>query len=227
MTTPEEVQVSVSFLNKRNVDFVLLHCNSTYPAPFHDINLLWMNSLKKIHPLIGYSGHERGTSVSLAAVSLGACVIERHFTLDRNMEGPDHAASLEYNEFKSLISGIREIEEALGDGSSRHLSQGEMINRENLGKSLVAATALSKGTILKAEDIKVLSPGQGLAPHMYETLLGKELKRDMLSEDFFFPSDIDQILTKPRPYKFKHPWGVPVRYHDFAKYNEVISPDFY
>jgi sialic acid synthase SpsE/sugar phosphate isomerase/epimerase len=227
MSTPAEVQVTVNFLNKREAQYVLLHCNSTYPAPFHDINLLWMNSLKKVHPLIGYSGHERGTSVSMAAVALGACVIERHFTLDRNMEGPDHAASLEYNEFKSLISGIREIEEALGDGSSRHLSQGEMINRENLGKSLVAATALIKGTILKAEDIRVLSPGQGLAPHMYETLLGKELKRDMLSEDFFFPSDIDDIVIKPRPYTFKHPWGVPVRYHDFAKYNKVIKPDFY
>ena len=227
MSTPEEVKITLDFLNKRDVQFVLLHCNSTYPAPFQDINLHWINSLKKAHPLIGYSGHERGTSVSMASVALGACVIERHFTLDRNMEGPDHAASLEYNEFKSLIIGIREIEEALGDGSSRYLSQGEMINRENLGKSLVAATELKKGTILKAKDIKVLSPGQGLAPHMYETLLGKELKRDMLSEDFFFPSDIDDIMIKPRPYKFKHPWGVPVRYHDFAKYNKVIKPDFY
>ena len=227
MSTPAEVQVTVNFLNKREAQYVLLHCNSTYPAPFHDINLLWMNSLKKIHPLIGYSGHERGTSVSMAAVTLGACVIERHFTLDRTMEGPDHAASLEYTEFQQLITGIREIEEALGDGTNRHLSQGEMINRENLGKSLVAATALKVGTILQPEHIKVLSPGQGLAPHLYEVLLGKELNRDMLTEDFFFQSDIDSKVIKPRPYTFKHPWGIPVRYHDFTKYHRIINPDFY
>ena len=80
--------------------------------------------LKKIHPLIGYSGHERGISVSLAAFTLGACIIERHFTLDRNMEGPDHAASLEYREFKSLIEGVREIEIAIGSKKKRKLSQG-------------------------------------------------------------------------------------------------------
>ncbi len=227
MSTPAEVQVTVNFLNKRKAQYVLLHCNSTYPAPFHDINLLWINSLKKIHPLIGYSGHERGISVSMAAVTLGACIIERHFTLDRTMEGPDHAASLEYSEFQQLITGIREIEQALGDGTNRQLSQGEMINRENLGKSLVAATALKVGTILQPEHIKVLSPGQGLAPHLYEELLGKELKRDMLTEDFFFQSDIDSKVIKPRPYTFKHPWGIPVRYHDFTKYHRIINPDFY
>ena len=148
--------------------------------------------------MVGYSGHERGISVSLAAVALGASVIERHFTLDRNMEGPDHAASLEFSEFKEMICGIREIEEALGDGSQRNLSQGEMINRENLGKSLVAATYLQKGTLLKPADIKVLSPGQGLSPHKYEELIGHELKRDMQEEDFFFESDINDTRFKPR-----------------------------
>ena len=102
MSRLEEVKTTVVFLEKRKVEFVLLHCNSTYPAPFHDINLRWLDSLKKIHPMVGYSGHERGISVSMAAVALGASVIERHFTLDRNMEGPDHAASLEFNEFKEM-----------------------------------------------------------------------------------------------------------------------------
>ena len=227
MSKPSEVKITVDFLNKKKVKFVLLHCNSTYPAPFQDINLLWINSLKKIHRLVGYSGHERGTSVSMAAVTLGACVIERHFTLNRNMEGPDHAASLEFTEFKNLVDGIREIEAAMGTGESRQLSQGEMINRENLGKSLVAATALSAGTILKSEHIKVLSPGQGLAPHLYEQLLGKVVTREMQSEDFFFQSDLDNTFVKPRSYTFKHPWGVPVRYHDFEKYHKMISPDLY
>ena len=145
MSTTDEVKFTVAFLTERKVQFVLLHCNSTYPAPLHDINLKWMKSIEAIHPLVGYSGHERGIAVSMAAVALGAKIIERHFTLDRMMEGPDHAASLEFNEFKEMISGIREIESALGSAESRSLSQGEMINRENLGKSLVASIELKWG----------------------------------------------------------------------------------
>jgi len=93
-----------------------------------------MDYLRELHPLVGYSGHERGISVSLAATGLGACLIERHLTMDREMEGPDHAASLEPDEFEKMVSGIREIELALGDTSKRQMTQGEMINRENLGK---------------------------------------------------------------------------------------------
>jgi len=227
MNSVEEVKFTVSYLNERKSSFVLLHCNSTYPAPLHDINLKWIKGMNEIHPLVGYSGHERGIYVSMAAVALGAKVIERHFTLDRLMEGPDHAASLEYNEFQEMIKGIREIEEALGTGGQRQLSQGEMINRENLGKSLVAAKDLKKGTVLTADDIKVLSPGQGLAPNNYDKLIGIELKRDVNLEEYFFSSDIEDKRYKPRQYKFKHPWGVPVRYHDFQTYKEKIEPDMY
>jgi sialic acid synthase SpsE/sugar phosphate isomerase/epimerase len=227
MSRGDEVQATVDFLNHRNAQFILLHCNSTYPAPLHDIQLKWMEQLRKIHPLVGYSGHERGTAVSLAAVGLGACVIERHFTLDRNMEGPDHAASLEYAEFKRLIEGIREIELALGDGQERRISQGEMINRENLGKSLVAASVLSKGTVLAAEHVKVRSPGQGLSPQRYEELLGRVLQRDLKEEDFFYPSDLKDDRVEPRAYTFERPWGVPVRYHDFQEYRERIEPDLF
>jgi N-acetylneuraminate synthase len=227
MSKSDEVQCTVDFLNRRKATFILLHCNSTYPAPLHDINLRWMHQLRKIHPLVGYSGHERGIAVSLAAVALDACVIERHFTLDRNMEGPDHAASLTYPEFKKLIDGIREIEDALGIGAERQLSQGEMINRENLAKSLVAKKKLSKGTILTAEHIKVRSPGQGLSPQKYEALLGRVLSHDMAEEDFFYLSDLADLKIEPRPYKFSRPWGVPVRYHDYTEYHAQIRPDLF
>ena len=106
------------------------------------------------------------------------------------MEGPDHAASLEHGEFKRLIEGIREIEQALGDGQERRISQGEMINRENLGKSLVAASDLRKGTVLAAQHVKVRSPGQGLSPQHYEQLIGRTLQHDLNEEDFFYPSDL-------------------------------------
>ena len=227
MSREDEVIEVKSFLEKREVEFAFLHCNSTYPAPFQDINLNWIKSLKKIHPLVGYSGHERGTAVSLAALSLGACIIERHFTLDRNMEGPDHAASLEYDEFKTLIKGIREVETALGSGEKRKLSQGEMINRENLGKSLVSSKNLVSGTIIKPEHIKVLSPGQGISALKYDQLIGKELKREMNFEDFFYESDIEDNLITSKEYKFNRPWGIPVRYHDFQQYSDMAKPDFF
>ena len=227
MSLADEVRATVDFLDARSVAYALLHCNSTYPAPLHDINLRWMAELRKIHPLVGYSGHERGINVSLAAVALGACIIERHFTLDRLMEGPDHAASLTEAEFHMMIDGIREIELALGTGEARKLSQGEMINRENLGKSLVAARPLNAGTLLNAEDIKIRSPGQGLSPQKLPQLLGRKLARDMRDEDFFYPSDLADTRVEPRSYNFDRPWGVPVRYHDFQEYASRISPDLW
>ena len=225
MSSVEEIQITTDFLNSRNAEFCLLHCNSTYPAPLHDINLNWIKKLKDIHPLIGYSGHERGIAVTLAAVGLGAKIVERHFALDRSMEGPDHAASLEPAEFKVLVSGIREIEEALGEGLERTISQGEMINRENLAKSLVASRCLVKGTVIEPQHLKVLSPGQGLSAQNYEKLLGRAVQRDMLEEDYFYPSDLKDSRVEPKNYKFNRPWGVPVRYHDFGEYSAKISPD--
>ena len=227
MSSVDEIKITTKFLNSRGAEFALLHCNSTYPAPFHDINLNWIKKLKDIHPLIGYSGHERGIAVTLAAVGLGAKIVERHFTFDRSMEGPDHAASLEVNEFKALVTGIREIEEALGDGLKRTISQGEMINRENLSKSIVAATDLVKGTIIESKHLKVLSPGKGLSAQNYEQLLGRTVQRDMLEEEYFYLSDLQDERVEPKIYEFKRPWGVPVRYHDFAEYNNKISPDIF
>jgi len=227
MSTRQEVQATVHFLEQRGAQFVLLHCNSTYPAPFHDIQLKWMEQLRTIHPLVGYSGHERGIAVTLAAVALGACVVERHFTLDRRMEGPDHAASLEFKEFQQLITGIREIEQSLGDGRERELSQGEMINRENLAKSLVAARPLKRGIVLQAQDIRVRSPGQGLSPQRYEELLGRTLQRDLATEDFFYPADLQDGRVEPRSYQFQRPWGVPVRYHDFQEYQQRVPADLF
>ena len=227
MSTRQEVQATVHFLQQRGAQFVLLHCNSTYPAPFHDIQLNWMEQLRTIHPLVGYSGHERGIAVTLAAVALGACVVERHFTLDRRMEGPDHAASLEFKEFQQLIAGIREIEQSLGDGRERELSQGEMMNRENLAKSLVAARPLKRGTVLQAQDIQVRSPGQGLSPQRYEELLGRTLQRDLATEDFFYPADLQDERVEPRSYQFQRPWGVPVRYHDFQEYQQRVPADLF
>lgn len=228
MSRTDEILFTRDYLLKSNASFVFLHCNSTYPAPLHDINLSWLKRLHDIHPFVGYSGHERGIHVTLAAVALGAIVVERHLTLDRTMEGPDHAASLEAKEFARLVQGIREIEESLGTYQvERILSQGEMINRENLSKSCVASRPISKGTIITPEMILVRSPGQGLSPQRMKDLIGKAIQRDMQEEDYFFSSDLTEKIVNPKQYKFSRPWGVPVRYHDFLEYYDRVQPDLF
>lgn len=226
MSTTAEIRTAASFLDARNAAYVLLHCQSTYPAALHNIHLRFMETLREIHPVVGYSGHERGIAVSTAAVALGAIVIERHITLDREMEGPDHAASLEPGEFKALVAGIREVEAARGEKlAERALSQGELINRENLAKSLVAARDLPVGTVISEADIAVRSPGQGLSPLKMPALLGRKLTRRMATDDYFFQSDLDDGAAKARRYRFDRPWGVPVRYHDTARFLEICEPD--
>lgn len=226
MSTTDEIKTAAKFLDDRDASYVLLHCQSTYPAALHNIHLRFMETLREIHPLVGYSGHERGVAVSTAAVALGAVVIERHITLDRGMEGPDHAASLEPEEFKTLVSGIREVEAARGEKlAERALSQGELINRENLAKSLVAARDLPAGTVISDRDIAVKSPGQGLSPLKMPALLGRKLTRTMAADDYFFQSDLDEGIAKARRYRFDRPWGVPVRYHDTERFLEICEPD--
>ena len=138
------------------------------------------------------------------------------------------AAALEEALLHHAAHDVREIEDALGDGQERRVSQGEMINRENLGKSLVATTALRKGTVLQAHHVKARSPGQGLSPQYYEQLLGRTLQHDMQEEDFFYASDLADERVEPRSiYRFRRPWGVPVRYHDFKDYANRIRPDLF
>ncbi|MDH2398914.1 N-acetylneuraminate synthase family protein [Bradyrhizobium sp. SSUT18] len=226
MSTTDEIKTAAKFLDDRDASYVLLHCQSTYPAALHNIHLRFMETLREIHPVVGYSGHERGVAVSTAAVALGAVVIERHITLDREMEGPDHAASLEPEEFKTLVSGIREVEAARGEKlAERALSQGELINRENLAKSLVAARDLPAGTVISESDVAVKSPGQGLSPLKMPALLGRKLTRTMATDDYFFQSDLDEGTAKARRFHFDRPWGVPVRYHDTERFLEICEPD--
>ena len=226
MSTSDEIRAAAKFLDDRSAPYVLLHCQSTYPAALHNIHLRFMETLREIHPFVGYSGHERGIAVSIGAVAMGAVLIERHITLDREMEGPDHAASLEPEEFKALVSGIREVEAARGEKlAERALSQGELINRENLAKSLVAARDIAAGTVVTENDVAVKSPGQGLSPLKMPALIGRRLNRAMARDDYFFQSDLANGPTTARRYRFDRPWGVPVRYHDTQRFLEICQPD--
>jgi N-acetylneuraminate synthase len=188
----------------------------------------YLTRLAELHDLIGYSGHERGTAISIAAVALGAKIIERHLSLDRNMEGPDHLASLEPMEFRSLVDGIRQVEKALPwIGPGRHLSQGELLNRENLGKSVVAARDIAQGETFTESALRVASPGQGLPPYRLVELIGRVAQRPLRCGDFLFESDLSDPTTNDRRYRFPVKWGVPVRYHDFRQYRQWIEPDLF
>lgn len=228
MSFEHEIIRAIDQLRSLGVPFALLHCNSAYPAPETDIQLGYLTRLAELHDLVGYSGHERGTAISIAAVALGAKIIERHLTLDRNMEGPDHLASLEPSEFGALVDGIRQVEQALPwTGPGRHVSQGELLNRENLGKSLIAARDIAPGETFSAPALRVASPGQGLPPYRRDELIGRQAGRFIGRGDFLFESDLCDKTAINRVYRFPVKWGVPVRYHDFKQYRALIDPDLY
>ena len=216
MSNEREIIETVDLLKRFGAPYILLNCNSTYPAPFKDINLQYLDRLKEIGGcLVGYSGHERGVNVALAAVARGAKVIEKHFTLDKNLEGNDHKVSLLPEEFKSMVEGIRQIEEAMGTISERVVGPGERMNRENLAKSLVANCDIRLGDVITEEMIQVKGPGKGLQPNKRDELIGVIARREIKSGEFFYPVDLGNEMAVPRNYKFKRPWGLPVRYHDF------------
>lgn len=225
MSFVSEIDQLVQFLNEINAEYILLHCNSTYPAPYQDINLNFIKKLKeKFNCLVGYSGHEQGITVSLAAVALGAKVIEKHITLDRNMPGPDHRASLEPTEFIELVRQIRIAESALGE-SIRYPSRGEYLNRETLSKSLVAVRNLKKGKILTYDDIAVKSPGKGTSPLKLHLFEGKKLiKRHIKKDDYILESDIGLIqINSHQDFKIKHHWGIVARMSDVDKLSSLNS----
>lgn len=221
MSTETEILESVALLRALGAIFVPLHCNSTYPTPFKDVNLSYMRRLSGLTgSVVGYSGHERGYHVTLAAVASGAKVIEKHFSIDRGMEGNDHKVSLLPEEFRQMVRQIREIEAAMGEtpvfGQARALSQGELINRETLAKSLVATCDIAEGEPITAAMLTVKSPGKGLQPNRRGELIGRPARRDVRAGDFFYPSDLGEALVQARDYRFRRSWGVPVRYHDVA-----------
>lgn len=227
MSREEEIRESVALLRGRGVAFALLHCQSTYPAPYKDINLAYMDRLAQIGRCpTGYSGHERGIHVPVAAVARGAAVIEKHFTVDRGMEGNDHKVSLLPQEFASMVEQIHDIELSLGHAHERVVSTGEAMNRITLAKSLVASHPLQAGHILEEADLAVKSPGRGLQPNARAQLVGRTLRRSMDTGDFFFDGDLHEEVPVGRQFQFDRPWGLPVRYHDVAALTEHCQPDF-
>ncbi len=184
MSSLSEVGSALNVLRENGAeDVTLLHCNTQYPTPLSDVNLLAMVSMgKELRVPVGYSDHTQGIEVPLAAVALGACVIEKHFTLDRNMEGPDHKASLEPSELKAMVEGIRRIELALGK-DVKQVSASEKANIDIVRKSIVAAKQIRQGETFTEENMTTKRPGTGISPMRWNEIIGMRADRDYKADE--------------------------------------------
>ena len=179
-----EIEAAIHALRTSGTeDIKLLHCNTEYPTPFEDVNLKAMQTMREAFGLeVGYSDHTKGIEVPIAAVAMGATIIEKHFTLDRNMEGPDHKASLEPDELKQMVSGIRHIEMALGDGNKTP-SPSEMKNISVARKSIVAKKNIKAGELLSEDNVTVKRPGMGISPMRWHEVIGQKAIRDFAEDE--------------------------------------------
>lgn len=217
MSHMHEVETTVEFLHERQAEFALLHCNSTYPAAFDDINLRFMNQLRRFEVPVGYSGHERGIAVSTVASALGASIIERHLTLDRTMDGPDHAASLEPQGFTKMVRDIRQVALALGTGEEKFISRGEILNREVLGKSLVAARRIEPGETITASMVAVKGPALGISPQNYTRLIGRVIERIIEEDEPFLERDLGVHISLEKEHTLPMDYGFTVRFRDYKE----------
>ena len=189
MADLNEIKEALDVLTGEGLDLsmiTVLHCNTEYPTPMEDVNLKAMLTIKETFKVkVGYSDHTKGIEVAIAAVAMGAEVIEKHFTLDRNLPGPDHKASLEPDELKAMVSAIRNIELALGDGVKK-ASKSEIKNITLARKSIVAIKEIKKGEIFSTQNIAAKRPGNGISPMRWDEIIGekaiKEFKPDDLIE---------------------------------------------
>jgi N,N'-diacetyllegionaminate synthase len=186
MATLGEIEAAIEAIEKAGTSrdlITVLHCTTEYPTPMEDVNLRAMVSMMHAFGVsVGYSDHTPGIEIPLAAVALGATIIEKHFTLDRNLPGPDHKASLEPHELKKMVEGIRNVELALGDGVKRP-SPSELKNKPIARKSLVAIRPISTGEAFSAENIGAKRPGTGLSPMLWDEIVGRTATKDFAIDE--------------------------------------------
>jgi N-acetylneuraminate synthase/N,N'-diacetyllegionaminate synthase len=185
MSSLQEVKDAVEVIELEGITrnrIIVLHCNTEYPTPMHDVNLLAMHHIaKELEVKIGYSDHTLGIEVPIAAVALGAVVIEKHFTIDRTLPGPDHAASLEPEELKAMVRAIRNIELAISGSGIKEPSESEKKNISIARKSLHVKQDLIKGHLIRNEDLIALRPADGISPMEIDNVIGKHLIQDVIS----------------------------------------------
>lgn len=187
MANIQEVENAVKVLldnGTKKENLTVLHCNTEYPTPMEDVNLKAMLHIQKeLGVRIGYSDHTLGIEVPVAAIALGATVIEKHFTLDRNLQGPDHIASLEPNELKQMVISIRNIEEALSGSGLKEPSRSELKNKPIARKSIVAACDIREGAVFTERNLMVKRPGIGVSPMQWDNVIGKTASKDFKEDE--------------------------------------------
>jgi N,N'-diacetyllegionaminate synthase len=186
MSTLKEIEAAVKILEESGtprMNITILHCTTAYPVPMSDVNLRAMQTIQRtFNVAVGYSDHTLGIEIPIAAVALGATVIEKHFTVDRNLPGPDHKASLEPRELKAMVDAIRNIELALGDGIKR-LMPSEFGNRSVARKSIVASQKVNSGDLFNPENITTKRPGNGISPMKWDEIIGTKARRNFSADE--------------------------------------------
>jgi N,N'-diacetyllegionaminate synthase len=194
MSTIADIRAALVVIEAEGISrdrITVLHCNTEYPTPMTDVNLRAMNHIaRELGVKVGYSDHTLGIEVPIAAVALGACVIEKHFTLDRSLPGPDHAASLEPEELKAMVMAIRNIEQAISGSGIKEPSASEMKNIAVARKSLHTVKGLKAGAILTQDDLIALRPGNGISPMLVNEVVGKVLKKELPAHYLLKPEDL-------------------------------------
>lgn len=225
MSDEAEIAQVAAFLKEKKADFSLLHCNSTYPVANATINLRYIPVMKeKFGVTIGYSSHEQGHAPTLAAIAMGAQIVERHITSDPMQSGPDHRSSLTGEQFAAMVADIRIVEESLGK-PQRIFNQGEKTNRVALAKSLVAARDLKAGTVLAEADIVAKTPAKGASPLRLGEFIGKTLVQDLAADQYLDPSQLDSSGAVERSrFDINRTWGIVGRLNDFRDFLD-LKPD--
>jgi N,N'-diacetyllegionaminate synthase len=186
MANMQEVKEALAVLEKNGIirnNITILHCNTEYPTPMKDVNLNAMLTIaNELGVKVGYSDHTLGIEIPIAAVAMGAKVIEKHFTLDKNMQGPDHKASLEPHELKAMVDGIRNIEQAMGSGVKTP-SASELKNKEVARKSIVAASSIKQGEVFTSQNITTKRPGTGISPMQWHERIGTPAQKDYKEDE--------------------------------------------
>ena len=225
MWSDSEIVEATNFLKEKGAEFSLMLSNSTYPCPYEDISLSYLTQLKEYCQVVGYSGHERGTFIPVAAVALGARIIEKHITFDKTKTGLDHKASMEPDEWSEMVRNIRLLQTSLG--SHKTTNQAELLARQSFCSSPYALKDLKVGDLLTEDCFVWRAPGKGIFQNEIQKYLGKPVTLNILTGQCISISHFNTDTLAIKDWKlqdFKKQWGVKCRFNDFLEYSVLSSP---
>ena len=225
MWLDDEIQQAVAYLDKKKAKYSLLLSNSTYPCPYEDISLSYLSKLSEYTPVIGYSGHERGTFIPIAAVAMGARIIEKHITFDKNKAGLDHKASMEPDEWREMVKQIRILQSSMG--KTKVANQAELLARQSFCLSPYAKKELKKGELLSEDVFVWRAPGKGIFQHEISEYIGKPTAMNIIRGECLSKSHFDMHTVAISEWKiprYRKKWGVKCRFHDFLEYSILSAP---